>query len=60
VRNEEELRRGKEERNAVHTKKGKKANYIGHNLRRNCILKHFIEGKVEGRSNGKKKKKKKK
>jgi hypothetical protein len=58
VRNEEELRRGKEERNALHTIKGRKANYIGHNLRRNCTLKHFIEGKVGGRSNGKNKKNK--
>jgi hypothetical protein len=27
----------------------KKANWIGHNLRRNCLLKHVIEGKLEGR-----------
>jgi hypothetical protein len=26
-----------------------KANWIGHILRRNCLLKHVIEGKVEGR-----------
>jgi hypothetical protein len=25
------------------------ANWIGHILRRNCILKHVIEGKTEGR-----------
>jgi len=25
------------------------ANWIGHNLCRNCFLKHFIEGKIEGR-----------
>jgi hypothetical protein len=29
----------------------RKANWIGHILRRNCHLKHFIEGKIEGRTN---------
>jgi hypothetical protein len=29
--------------------KKKKANWIGHILRRNCLLKHAIEGKLEGR-----------
>jgi hypothetical protein len=29
--------------------KKKKANWIGHILRRNCLLKHVIEGKIEGR-----------
>jgi hypothetical protein len=27
----------------------KKANWIGHILRRNCLLKHAIEGKLEER-----------
>jgi len=27
----------------------KKANWIGHNLHRNCLLKHVIEGMIEGR-----------
>jgi hypothetical protein len=27
----------------------KKANWIGHILRRNCLLKHVIEGKVKGK-----------
>jgi len=58
VRNEEELGRGNEERYNLHKIKGTKANYIGHILRRNCILKHVIEGKVEGRSNGKRRKNK--
>jgi hypothetical protein len=49
VRNEEVLHRVKEERNIVHTKKRRKANWIGHILRRNCLLKHVIEGKLEGR-----------
>jgi len=25
-----------------------KANWIGHNLRRNCLLNHVVEGKEEG------------
>jgi hypothetical protein len=49
VRNEEVLHRVKEERNIVHTVKRRKANWIGHILRRNCLLKHVIEGKLEGR-----------
>jgi hypothetical protein len=49
VRNEEVLHRVKEVRNIVHTIKRRKANWIGHILRRNCLLKHVIEGKVEGR-----------
>ena len=31
----------------VHTTKGRKAIWIGHILRR-CLLKHVIEGKLEG------------
>jgi hypothetical protein len=49
VRNKEVLRRVKEEKNILHTVKRRKANWIGHILRRNCLLKHFIEGKIEGR-----------
>jgi hypothetical protein len=49
VRNEEVLHRVKEERNIVHTIKGRKANWIGDILHRNCLLKHVIEGKLEGR-----------
>jgi hypothetical protein len=30
------------------TIKRRKANWIGHILRRNCLLKHVIEGKLEG------------
>jgi hypothetical protein len=47
VRNEV-LHSVKEERNILHTIKGRKANWIGHILRRNCLLKHVIEGKLEG------------
>ena len=49
VGNEEVLQRVKEERNIPETMKGRKANWIGDILGRNCLLKHFIEGKVEGR-----------
>jgi hypothetical protein len=41
------LRRVKEERNILHTIKRMKANWIGHILRRNCLLKHVIEWKIE-------------
>jgi hypothetical protein len=49
VKNEEVLHRVKEDRNIVHTIKRRKANWIGHILRRNCLLKHVIEEKTEGR-----------
>jgi hypothetical protein len=49
VRNEELLHRVKEERNILQIIKRRKANWIGHILRRNCLLKHVIEGKIEGR-----------
>jgi hypothetical protein len=49
VSNEEVLHRVKEERNILHTIKRRNANWIGHILRRNCLLKHVIEGKIEGR-----------
>ena len=46
VRNSVVLHRDKEDRSILHTKGG---NWIGHVLHRNCLLKHVIEGKVEGR-----------
>jgi hypothetical protein len=49
VRNDEVLQRVKEDRNIVHTIKRRKANWIGHILRGNCLLKHVIEGTLEGR-----------
>jgi hypothetical protein len=49
VTNEEVLQRVKEERNIVHTIKRRKANWIGHISHRNCLLKHVIEGTLEGR-----------
>ena len=52
VRSEEVLHRVKEERNIIHTVKRRKANWIGHILRRNCLLKHNIEGKIKGEMRG--------
>jgi hypothetical protein len=48
VRNEEVLLRVKEQRNILHEIPKRKANWIGHVLRRNCILKRVIEGKIQG------------
>jgi len=39
----------KAERHILRTMKRRKANWIGHNLRRNCLQKLVIEGTVEGR-----------
>jgi hypothetical protein len=47
VRDEEVLHRVMEERNVQHTIKRRQANWIGHILHRNCLLKHIIEGKLE-------------
>jgi hypothetical protein len=48
MRNEEVLHRVKE-RNILRTIKRRKANWIGHILRRNCLLNNVIEGQLEGR-----------
>jgi hypothetical protein len=50
VRNEDVLHRVKEERNILHTTKRRKGSWFGHILRRNCLLKHVTEGKIEGRT----------
>jgi hypothetical protein len=42
------LLRFNEERNILHDIIKWKANWIGHILRRNCLLKQVIEGKVKG------------
>ena len=34
--------------NILHTAKRRKANWIGHMLCRNCLVKHIVEGKIEG------------
>jgi hypothetical protein len=48
VNNEAVLHRVKEERNVLHTIRRRKANWIGHILRRNWLLSHIIEGKIRG------------
>jgi hypothetical protein len=48
VRNEEELLRVNEQRNILHEIRKWKANWIGHILRRNCLLQRVIEGKIKG------------
>jgi hypothetical protein len=45
VRNEEVLLRVKEERNILHEISKRKANWLGHTLRTNCLLRQVIEGK---------------
>jgi hypothetical protein len=47
VRNEKVLHRVKEERNILRIINRRKANWIGHSLRRNCLLKHVIEKDLE-------------
>jgi hypothetical protein len=48
VRNEEVLLRVKEQKNILHEIRKRKANWIGHILRRNCLLQRVIEGKIKG------------
>jgi len=48
VRNEEALIRVNEQRNILHEIGKRKANWIGHILRRNCHLQQVIEGKIKG------------
>jgi hypothetical protein len=45
----EVLHEVKEENNSLQTIKRRNPNWIGHILRRNCLLKHVIEGKVQGK-----------
>jgi hypothetical protein len=46
--NEEVLLTVKEQRNILHEISKWKANWIGHILRRNCLLRQVIEGKIKG------------
>ena len=46
------LLRVNEQRNILHEIRKRKANWIGHILRRNCLLKHVIEGKIKGEMEG--------
>jgi hypothetical protein len=48
VRNEEVLLRAKKQRNILHEISKRKANWIGHILRRNCLLQRLVEGKIKG------------
>ena len=48
MRNEEVLFRVNEQRNILHEIRKRKANWIGHILRRNYLLKQVIEGKIKG------------
>jgi len=48
VKNEAVLLRVKEQRNILHEIRKQKANWIGHILRRNCLLQRVTEGKIQG------------
>ena len=48
VRNEYVLLRVKEQRNILHEIRKRKANWIGHILRRTCLLQRVTEGKIQG------------
>jgi hypothetical protein len=48
VRDENELLRVKEQRNILHEIRKRKANWIGHILRGNCLLQWVNEGKIKG------------
>jgi len=48
VRNDEVLLRVKEQRNILYEISKRKANLIGHILRRNCLLQQVIGGKIKG------------
>ena len=43
------LLRVNEQRNILHEIRKRKVNWIGHILRRNCLVKQIIEGKIKGR-----------
>jgi len=45
---EEVLLSVNEQRNILHEIRKRKANRIGHVLRRNCLLQQVIEGKIKG------------
>jgi len=48
VRNEEILLRIMQQRNILHEISKRKANWIGHILRRNCLLQRVMEEKIKG------------
>jgi hypothetical protein len=49
MRNEEVLLGVKEQRTILHEISKRKTNWIGHTLRRNCLLQQVIERKMKGR-----------
>jgi hypothetical protein len=51
------LRRAKNERNVLHTTRGRKPNWIGYNLRRNCLMKQVVLRKIEATRRGGRKRK---
>ena len=48
MRNEEVLLQVNEQRNILHAIRKRKANWIGHILCRNCLIRQVIEGKIKG------------
>ena len=48
VTNEDVLLKVKKQRNILHDICKRKANWIGHILRRNCLLQWVTEGKIQG------------
>jgi len=53
VGNEEVLRRIKEERNVLNTRKRRKANRIGHIWRMNCLVTQVIERRSDWKTRNK-------
>jgi len=49
ARSEQVLPGVKEERNILETIKRRKTNWVGHIVLKNCLLKHVIDGDIEGR-----------
>jgi hypothetical protein len=49
VTNEEVLQSGKEKKNKLQIIKKEEGKWNGHILRSSCLLKHVIEGKIEGK-----------
>jgi hypothetical protein len=47
VKNEKLLRKFKMEKNILHIMERRKTYSTGHLVRRNCLLKHVIDGKIE-------------
>ena len=59
VRNEKVLFRVKEQKNILHEIRKRNANWIGHILRRNCLLQRVTEGKIQGKDRSDRKTRKK-